>query len=170
MKLFLIFRYSSRLEDDSFRSKSADYFMFILIVIALMVTVSFFLPIPFGTHCLVSTFIYVWTKRNPKVLVSLLGLVYFKAEYLPYLFLFVNVILKNNIVFDIFGIVFGHIYFYLYFVVPKLPCTKDVNIMAAPRFFQKFTDWLGLDSKRELILEEGDFVDDNDFIPQINPQ
>lgn len=94
----------------------------------------------------------------------------FKAPYLPYGFLISNILLKGNLCYDVFGILIGHVYYFLYFIVPKLPMTRDINILAAPEFFQKLTDFLGLDSKRELLLEDGDFIDDDEFEQRFNNQ
>lgn len=74
---------------------------------------------------------------------------------------------NKNIIYELFGIAIGHFYYFLYFVIPKLPYTRNISLLASPQFFKKITDLLGLDSKRELILEEGDFVDDDDFIARI---
>mmetsp|Transcript_20908 Transcript_20908/g.23255 ORF Transcript_20908/g.23255 Transcript_20908/m.23255 type:complete len:97 (-) Transcript_20908:8-298(-) len=74
--------------------------------------------------------------------------------------------LNKNVIYELFGIVVGHFYYFLYFVIPKLPFTKGVCLLSSPKFFMKLTDWLGLDSKRELFLEEGDFVDD-DFLERL---
>ena len=62
----------------------------------------------------------------------------------------------------------GHVYYFLYFVVPILPQTRGINIMTAPAPMQYLTDLLGLDLKRELLLEEADFIDDVDFQNRVN--
>lgn len=100
--------------------------------------------------------------------VSIFGMVHFKAPLLPYLFLLVTVMLRGNIYNETFGIIVGHTYYFLYFIVPKLPPTWGFNILEAPRFIKYITDFLGLDSKRELILEEGDFIEDEDFDERFN--
>ena len=115
-----------------------------------------------------STLIYIWAKKNPKMAISLFGLFNFRAPYLPYMFLLTNMFLRGTLSNEVFGIMVGHTYFYLYFVVPKLPMTMNVNLLAAPEFFKSLTDLLGLDSKRQLLLEEGDFVDDEDFEQRLN--
>ena len=74
---------------------------------------------------------------------------------------------RGNLFFDIMGIVIGHFIYYLYFIVPKLPFTRGINLLSAPKFVKWLVDFLQLDSKRELILEEGDFVEDENFIPNL---
>ena len=94
----------------------------------------------------------------------------FRAPYLPYGFLLVNLVLKSTLTYELFGILIGHWYYFLYFVVPKLPMTKDINILSSSTYFQRFTDFLGLDSKRELLLEEADFIDDEELEQRLNNQ
>ncbi|CAI2374147.1 unnamed protein product [Moneuplotes crassus] len=188
IKIYMLFRFSAKLEDDCFRSKSADYFLFILILLSLTLLTSFMVELPFTFQCLCSTLICIWAKKNLKQSISLFGLINFRAPYLPYIFLIVNIIVggnfivkssiaeawyeqrqffNKNIIYELFGVIVGHIYYYFYFVVPKLPYTRDISILSSPQLLCKITDWLGLDSKRELILEAGDFIDDEALLERI---
>jgi hypothetical protein len=111
--------------------------------------------------------IYIWSKANSKQLVSFFGIFTFRAGYLPYLFFFWSLSSAGSLFFDILGILIGHVLYYFYFVVPKLPFTRGVNLLAAPKPIQYLTRWLQLDSERELVLEEQDFIEDDHFIPNL---
>ena len=168
IKTYTIYRYSSILEDQAFRSKSADYFQFIILLTIALLLACYYMSLPSASQWLSATFIYIWAKKNPKISINFFGIFNFRAFYLPYGFLLTNILLKGNIWYDLFGIMVGHVYYFLYFVVPILPQTRGINIMTAPAPMQYLTDLLGLDLKRELLLEEADFIDDVDFQNRVN--
>mmetsp|Transcript_16173 Transcript_16173/g.17951 ORF Transcript_16173/g.17951 Transcript_16173/m.17951 type:complete len:114 (-) Transcript_16173:70-411(-) len=111
--------------------------------------------------------IYVWSKANHNQIIHFMMLFRIRAGYLPYLYLLISIIARGEIAFDLVGIIIGHLFFYAYFIVPNLPFTRGINILAAPRFVKYIITALQLDSQRELVLEEGDFVDDDAQIPFI---
>mmetsp|Transcript_18599 Transcript_18599/g.21367 ORF Transcript_18599/g.21367 Transcript_18599/m.21367 type:complete len:94 (+) Transcript_18599:433-714(+) len=91
-----------------------------------------------------------------------------RAAYLPYFFLFLTVILRERtLFFELLGIFVGHVFYYLYFVVPVLPFSRGINVLSAPKLVKKLTGILQLDSNRELLLEAGDFVADDNNIPNV---
>ena len=47
VSLFMLYQYSSGLEDNSFRSKSADYFLIIVLVMLSLIGISYFTNEPF---------------------------------------------------------------------------------------------------------------------------
>lgn len=111
--------------------------------------------------------VYIWSKANHKQIVNLFGFIMIRAGYLPYFFFFWSLLLRGSLFFDVLGLMIGHVFYYLYFVVPKLPFTRGKNVLEAPKFVKHLIGFLQLDSKRELILEDGDFVADDDFIPNV---
>ncbi|KAG5519290.1 hypothetical protein PMAC_001915 [Pneumocystis sp. 'macacae'] len=65
--------------------------------------------------------IYLWSRRNPSVRLSFLGLFVFNAPYLPWILLWFSFVLHNTIPKgDLLGMFVGHIYYYLKDVVPTI--------------------------------------------------
>jgi Derlin-2/3 len=48
--------------------------------------------------------VYLWSKRNPGMQVSLLGLVAFSAPYLPWVFLGLSALMGQDVASDLLGI------------------------------------------------------------------
>ena len=56
-----------------------------------------------------STLIYIWSRKNPDTMLSFLGLLVFKAPYLPWVLLGFSVVMHGTIPKDeMCGIVVGH--------------------------------------------------------------
>jgi Derlin-2/3 len=72
--------------------------------------------------------VYVWGRRNPHVTLSFLGLFNFTAPYLPWVILGFGMVLGQNPVFDLLGIVVGHIYYYLEDIYPQLTGGRKILI------------------------------------------
>ncbi|OUM67775.1 hypothetical protein PIROE2DRAFT_34108, partial [Piromyces sp. E2] len=96
----------------------------------LTVKSQFFLSTP-----LTFMLVYIWSRRNPQVRMSFLGILNFNAPYLPWVLLGFTILL-NNIwpTGDILGLIIGHVYYFLEDVYPKLfnlPATY--HILGAPK-------------------------------------
>ena len=61
------------LEEGSFRSNSADFFFMLLFGAFLMVLVAPFVKLLFLGHAFTIMLVYLWSKRNPAVQLSLFG-------------------------------------------------------------------------------------------------
>jgi Derlin-2/3 len=56
-----------------------------------------------------STLIYIWSRKNPDTMLSFLGLLVFKAPYLPWVLLAFSLIMHGTVPKDeMCGIVVGH--------------------------------------------------------------
>ena len=65
--------------------------------------------------------VYVWSRRNPAVLMNFLGIFNFTAPYMPWVLLGFSLLLSGQLpVADVIGIVVGHAYYYLSDVFPRL--------------------------------------------------
>jgi Derlin-2/3 len=63
--------------------------------------------------------VYVWSRRNPHGVLSLFGMFQFTAPYLPWVLLVIGLLLEQSPVYDILGILVGHIYFFWEDVYPQ---------------------------------------------------
>lgn len=65
--------------------------------------------IPFLGQGLSSTLVYIWSRRNPDTRLSFLGLMVFRAPYLPWVLIAFSFVMHGSIPKDeICGIVVGH--------------------------------------------------------------
>lgn len=65
--------------------------------------------IPFLGQALSSTLVYIWSRRNPDTQLSFLGLLVFRAPFLPWVLILFAVLVHGHIPKDeICGIVVGH--------------------------------------------------------------
>jgi Derlin-2/3 len=76
--------------------------------------------------------VYVWSRRNPHAIMSLFGLFQFSAPYLPWVLLVMGMLLDQSPVFDILGILVGHIYFFFEDVYPRFRPNR--RVLKTPAF------------------------------------
>lgn len=82
--------------------------------------------IPFLGQALSSTLVYIWSRRNPDTRLSFLGLVVFRAPFLPWVLILFSLVTHGQLPKDeICGIIVGHSeYMRIFFVVvPRLNCS-----------------------------------------------
>ncbi|KAK4711400.1 hypothetical protein R3W88_005913 [Solanum pinnatisectum] len=93
--MFFLARYCKLLEENSFRGRTADFFYMLLFgatVLTGIVLVGGMIPyvsesfarIIFLSNSLTFMMVYVWSKQNPFIHMSFLGLFTFTAAYLPW--------------------------------------------------------------------------------------
>nr|KJB57708.1 hypothetical protein B456_009G177200 [Gossypium raimondii] len=96
--MFFLARYCKLLEENSFRGRTADFFYMLLFgasVLTGIVLVGGMIPylsasfakIIFLSNSLTFMMVYVWSKQNPFIHMSFLGLFTFTAAYLPWVLL-----------------------------------------------------------------------------------
>lgn len=74
---------------------------------------------PFLGTTLSSTLVYIWSRRNPDTRLSFLGILTFKAPWLPWVLIGFNVVLHGNWPKEeLCGIIVGH---------SKLDCSHSAN-------------------------------------------
>lgn len=106
--IFFLQRYSRLLEETSGRSPAHFSWMLtftatLLLCIAPMFSMAYLGP------ALSSTLIYIWSRKNPDTMLSFLGLLVFKAPYLPWVLLAFSLIMHGTVPKDeMCGIVVGH--------------------------------------------------------------
>lgn len=87
---------------------------------ALFYYTGFLTTVMFMAPSLAFMVVYVWSRRNPHVRMSFLGLFTFNAPYLPWVILGFGLLLNQNPIFDVLGIAVGHIYYWLEDVYPTI--------------------------------------------------
>uniref|UniRef100_A0A7N0TS49 Derlin n=2 Tax=Kalanchoe fedtschenkoi TaxID=63787 RepID=A0A7N0TS49_KALFE len=129
--MFFLARYCKLLEENSFRGRTADFFYMLFFgasVLTGIVLVGGMLPylsetfakIIFLSNSLTFMMVYVWSKQNPYIHMSFLGLFTFTAAYLPWVLLGFSVLIGNSPWVDLLGMIAGHAYYFLEEVYPRI--------------------------------------------------
>lgn len=84
---------------------------------------------------LVLSVIYVYCMINQDQIVSFWFGTRFKARYLPWALLGVNFILGGGGLYELVGIIVGHLY---YFVMMKYPADQGVTLLRTPQILYKY--------------------------------
>src|SRR5690348_10136579 len=88
------------------------------------------MELPFLGPSLIFMIVYVWSRRNPTAPVAIWGF-QFQGLYLPWALIAFTVLMGGNPMMDIFGVIAGHMY---YFLLEVLPNTKGWNLLQTPSF------------------------------------
>ncbi|KAJ8471258.1 hypothetical protein OPV22_025601 [Ensete ventricosum] len=129
--MFFLARYCKLLEENSFRGRTADFFFMLLFgatVLTGIVLVGGMIPyfsetfanILFLSNSLTFMMVYVWSKHNPFIHMSFLGLFTFTAAYLPWVLLGFSILVGSSTWVDLLGMIAGHAYFFLEDVYPRM--------------------------------------------------
>jgi len=63
--------------------------------------------------------LYIWSRKNPNQPVNFWGF-QFQAWYLPFVFAIFQVLMGGSPILDIMGILIGHLFHFLYDIVPHV--------------------------------------------------
>jgi Derlin-2/3 len=106
--IFFLQRYSRLLEESSGRSP-AHFSWLLTFASTLLLCIAPLFSMAFLGSALSSTLIYIWSRKNPDTMLSFLGLLVFKAPYLPWVLLIFSIIMHGTVPKDeMCGIVVGH--------------------------------------------------------------
>ncbi|XP_055918854.1 derlin-1 [Eupeodes corollae] len=119
LNCYFLYNYSLRLETDHFKTSPADY-LFLLIFQWICCAIS---GVIFNLYILMDPMVlavlYVWCQLNKEAIVNFWFGTRFKAMYLPWVLLGVNLILSSGGFDSLLGILIGHLYFFLKFQYPQ---------------------------------------------------
>ncbi|KAK4106574.1 DER1-domain-containing protein [Parathielavia hyrcaniae] len=119
-QVYFLQRYARLLEESSGRSPA--YFSWLLVyAMTSLLLLSPFVSMGFLGHPLSSTLVYIWSRRNPDTLMSFLGVLVFRAPYLPWVLMGISFVLHGTVPRDeIMGVVIGHVWYFFNDVYPPL--------------------------------------------------
>jgi len=142
--MYFLVRHSQLLEEGSFRGRTADYFIMLLFGGTSLILINYaivafnwsgFIPnIIFLAPSLAFMVVYVWSRRNPHITLSFLGLFNFPAPYLAWVILGFGMLLGQSPAYDLLGIVVGHIYYFIEDVYPQTSGGR--RILRTPEFLR----------------------------------
>lgn len=140
MRLYYLYTYSSQLERGTFFNRSANYCWFLFIVMTFTMLASVLtVPSYINGSALLLAIIHLWGRHANDVTVSLYGILKFPAKYLSLFILALDLLLDGHIdVSSVFGLVAGHLYYFLDSVYPTMPQGK--HIISVPVWFENGID------------------------------
>jgi len=120
MNLYFLYNYSVRLETGVFNGRPADYCFMLLFNWVAIVLISYWCNIMLLMDPMILSVLYVWSQLNKDVIVTFWFGTQFKAMFLPWVLLGFNMILGGGGMFEIIGIIVGHLYYFMVFKYPEL--------------------------------------------------
>ncbi|KAI5187003.1 Derlin-2/3 [Nematocida homosporus] len=134
---FFMLKYCVMLEEAC--SDPSDFLYLLIVGMALIFGMGNILGMAKMSNALSTYIIYIWSKRNPLILVQYMGLFNLPAYYVPcIMFLFSFIVEKKLPQSDLVGIVAGHIYFYFKHVYVKTSTSEPLRTpLLLKRLFQK---------------------------------
>jgi len=117
-RIFFIQRYARMLEEAA---ASVAHFSWLLAYTSVtLLAIAPVLGLEFLGATLSSVLIYIWSRRNPDARLSFLGLVAFKAPWLPWVMVGFNVVLHGLWPKDeLCGIAVGHVWYFFNDIYPR---------------------------------------------------
>ncbi|KAG5383855.1 hypothetical protein IGI04_035325 [Brassica rapa subsp. trilocularis] len=139
--MFFLARYCKLLEENSFRGKTADFLYMLLFGATVLTGIvllggmipylsASFAKIIFLSNSLTFMMVYVWSKQNPYIHMSFLGLFTFTAAYLPWVLLGFSVLVGASPWVDLLGMIAGHAYYFLSEVYPRMTNRRPLKTPA----------------------------------------
>lgn len=156
--MLMFFRNSKLLEKKVFQGNAADYLYFILFCMLLLLVFSPFSTLLFLSQSLSFAMTYYWGRKSKTTIVELMGLFTVRAPYLPFFYIAIGLVLYDDFVNDLFGLIVGHIYFYIKDVLPRINSTNGVDILRTPDFFKRMCERLGLRNDFIIDVDDGDLL------------
>jgi len=154
-QMMMLYRCSKRLEEHTFRNKTADYLYFLIVGIVLMIGYGSFAGFPTHSRSFLTMLLYLWSRYNQNVVLLVFGFVPMKAPYITWFFVLFDILVGKSIAADILGIVLGHAFYFFHDIYPKLPLSNGKQFLKTPALFEKMVNLMNLKPN------EAAFFDDN---------
>lgn len=159
--LFFFMRYSKMLEQSTFHGRRADYVWLLVVSCSMLLILSPLSPSPFLSSPLSFTLVYLWSRLNPLVRLSLFGIITITAPYLPYALCLFSWALSSGerfggggggggggisgwglgvVVSDLLGIATGHWWYFWTEIWTRERASGGRNWLETPRFLVKLLD------------------------------
>ncbi|CAN8067128.1 unnamed protein product [Agarophyton chilense] len=141
IRMYFLYTYSRQLESGVFFGRPANYAWFLTTVGFFVSVISILIPSYFNGSALLTAIIHLWGKHATSVTVSLYGFLSIPAKYLSLSMIFIDLIRTGSIPYtDVFGLLGGHIYYFLDSVYPGMPGGRQV--ISVPIWFENAIDFL----------------------------
>lgn len=139
IQIYFLYTYSSQLEMNVFFGRPANYAWFLTIVASIVLICSTIIPSFVNGTAFLIAIVHLWGRHADNVSVSLYGFISIPAKYLSLTMLALEVISSGGIrPADIFGLLGGHLYYFLDSVFPLMPNGKQTIFV--PLWFERSVD------------------------------
>lgn len=156
--MLIFFRNSKLLEKKIFKGSAPDYLYFILFCMVFLLIFNPFARIIFLSESLSFAMTYYWGRKSKTTNVEFMGVFTFRAPYLPWFYLVISFLLESDFKNDFYGLIIGHLYFYLKEILPRLKSVNNIKILETPKFFNKLCDKLDINNEFIVDVEDADLL------------
>lgn len=141
MHLVVLYENCKRYESNPFNTggggTTADFIFALMFCGLILLIVAYFFDFYILSESLLFTIMYLSSRKDADALMNMYGF-RFKCLYLPWIYLGIRLVMGNDIVMPLVGIVVGHVYFFLVSVLPE---THGYSILKTPAFCIDFVNY-----------------------------
>ncbi|KAI1297196.1 Derlin-1 [Halotydeus destructor] len=134
--LYFLYTYSLRLEKGHFVGRPADYLFMLTFNWGCISLLCYWMNTGLLMDPMVISVLYVWCQLNKDVTVNFWFGTQFKAYLLPWVLLGFNMVLNGGGMFELIGIVVGHLYYFVMFKYPE--DSGSAPLLATPSLFYSY--------------------------------
>ncbi|PWN19775.1 Der1-like protein [Microstroma glucosiphilum] len=143
--LFFFIRYSRMLEENHYAGHTADFAWLVVVCGSLLLLTSPLItpPLPFLSSPLAFTLVYIWSRRNRHIRLSLFGVLVITAPYLPIALCAFSWILTGSaqaVKGDLLGLAVGHVYYFFADVWPREVRSGGRHFLKTPALFTRLVE------------------------------
>ncbi|KAE8258469.1 hypothetical protein A4X13_0g1667 [Tilletia indica] len=141
--LFFFMRYSRMLEETNYINRRADYLCLLGFSAAVLLVLGPAFSLPFLASPLAIVLVYIWSRRNRHVRLSLFGIIVVTAPYLPWSLVACSWLINYDsrlIMGDLLGIFVGHLFYFWDDVWPREHKSHGRSLMRAPAWLVRLLD------------------------------
>lgn len=143
IRMYFLFTYSKQLEIGVFFGRPANYAWFLTIVSLTVLSLSLLIPSYINGGALLIAIIHLWGRHATNVTVTMYGFIQIPAKYLSLTMLALDVVISGNVsMADLYGLLGGHLYYFLDSVYPTMRDAGGRQIVFVPLWFERFIDQL----------------------------
>jgi len=153
-QLMMLYRCSKRLEEHTFRNKTADYIYFLIIGVILMTCYGAVAGFTTHSRAFLTMLLYLWSRYNQNVVLLVFGFVPMKAPYITWFFVLFDILVGKSIAADLLGIVLGHAFYFFHDIYPKLPLSKGKQLLKTPALFEKMVNSMNIKPTEAVFFDE----------------
>ena len=158
LHMYIFFRDSKILEKKIFHGSASDYLYFLIFCMIFLLLLSPFTESLFLSSSLNFSMMYYWGRKSKTTNVEFMGVFTFRAPYLCIFYLLISFLLGYEYKELIYGIIVGHVYFFVKEILPRIKGVKGLKLLETPKVIQKLCDCLQLNNDYIVEIEDANFM------------
>eukprot|EP01062_Namystynia_karyoxenos_P073499 TRINITY_DN70296_c0_g1_i1.p1 TRINITY_DN70296_c0_g1~~TRINITY_DN70296_c0_g1_i1.p1 ORF type:complete len:220 (+),score=66.54 TRINITY_DN70296_c0_g1_i1:68-727(+) len=132
-QIYFLYLDSSSLEEHFYHRRTDRFVFMLLFAVVCLLPLSWPLGLMFLSHPMSFFLLYVWSRRNPDMHVSIYGIFTLRAPFLPWFLLVLDSAFGDWLASDLCGVAFGHIFWFMEDIAPRvLGRPKGVELFKTP--------------------------------------